>query len=59
MIARLLALALVSLPVAWADQGFEVGQQHPDFILPDLNGELGGLSAHLGQKLLVFHFASW
>ncbi len=59
MFPRLLACVLLCLPGVLADEGMEVGQRHPDFVLPDLAGELGGLSEHLGQKLLLFNFASW
>lgn len=39
--------------------GLAVGEAHPDFVLPDLDGGAGRLSDLRGKRLLLFHFASW
>ncbi len=39
--------------------GTKVGQMHPDFLLPNLDGEFGRLSDYRGRKVLLIHFASW
>ena len=36
-----------------------VGQPHPDFILPSIDGEKIQLSKYRGKKVLLLHFASW
>ncbi len=58
MLRSLLLLLLASLPLC-AEEGMDVGQHHPDFLLPRLDGTLGRLTDHIGKKLLVLHFASW
>ncbi|MCH8146442.1 MAG: hypothetical protein IH987_00390 [Planctomycetes bacterium] len=39
--------------------GTRVGQIHPDFLLPKLDGKFGRLSDYRGKKVLLIHFASW
>ncbi len=39
--------------------GTAEGQQHPDFLLPSLDGGLLRLSQYRGKKVFLFHFASW
>ena len=39
--------------------GTKVGQMHPDFLLPTLDGGWDRLSDHRGRKVLLVHFASW
>ena len=39
--------------------GIKVGQVHPDFLLPKLDGKFGRLSDYRGKKVLLIHFASW
>ena len=39
--------------------GTAEGQQHPDFLLPDLDGGFLRLSDYRGKKVFLFHFASW
>lgn len=39
--------------------GTRVGQVHPDFLLPKLDGKFGRLSDYRGKKVLLIHFASW
>ena len=39
--------------------GTKVGQVHPDFLLPKLDGNFGRLSDYRGKKVLLIHFASW
>lgn len=36
-----------------------LGEAHPDFLLPDLDGGTGRLSDWRGKKVLIFNFASW
>ena len=61
MVVALLALA--SYPVVLASDyppvGTDVGNVHPDFLLPKLDGTFGRLSDYRGQKVLLIHFASW
>ena len=38
----------------------EVGQPHPDIVLPRIdNGRSVSLSDYRGKKVLLIHFASW
>lgn len=38
----------------------EVGQPHPDFVLPRIdNGQAVRLSQFRGKRVLLVHFASW
>lgn len=38
----------------------EVGDAHPDFVLPEIGtGEAVSLSQFRGKKILLIHFASW
>ena len=58
------SLALVLLgPAVEAQEpravGVEEGNLYPDFLLPDIDGNLGKLSDYRGKKILLFHFASW
>ncbi len=39
--------------------GTAEGQQHPDFLLPSLDGGFLRLSDYRGKKVFLFHFASW
>ena len=39
--------------------GTAEGQQHPDFLLPSLDGGFLQLSQYRGKKVFLFHFASW
>ena len=39
--------------------GTAEGQQHPDFLLPSLDGGFVHLSDYRGKKVFLFHFASW
>ena len=39
--------------------GTKVGQLHPDFRLPNLDGGFRRLSDYRGKKVLLLHFASW
>ena len=39
--------------------GTSVGQMHPDFLLPTLDGRWGRLSDYRGKKIILMHFASW
>lgn len=39
--------------------GTRVGQVHPDFLLPKLDGKFGRLSDYRGKKVLLIHFAAW
>ncbi len=39
--------------------GKRVGEMYPDFLLPDLDGDLRRLSDFRGKKVFLFHFASW
>lgn len=39
--------------------GTAEGQMYPDFVLPSLAGKDVRLSDYRGQKVLLFHFASW
>ena len=39
--------------------GTAEGQQHPDFLLPGLDGGFLRLSDYRGKKVFLFHFASW
>ena len=39
--------------------GRKVGEMHPDFMLPDLDGKLVRLSDFQSKKVLLFNFASW
>ena len=41
------------------ETGMRVGQRHPDFELPILDGELARLSDYRGKKIVLIHFASW
>jgi peroxiredoxin len=37
----------------------QVGEPHPDFALPRLDGTIGRLSDFRGKKVALIHFASW
>ena len=39
--------------------GTNLGDRHPDFVLPNLDGEAVHLSDYLGKHLLIFMWASW
>lgn len=39
--------------------GTAQGQQHPDFLLPSLDGGFLRLSDYRGKRIFLFHFASW
>jgi peroxiredoxin len=39
--------------------GIQLGNIHPDFTLPDLQGRPVRLSDYRGKKLLIFMWASW
>ena len=39
--------------------GPEKGEMYPDVRLPRLDGSNGKLSDYRGQKVILFHFASW
>jgi hypothetical protein len=39
--------------------GIQLGDIHPDFTLPDLEGRPVRLSDYRGKKLLIFMWASW
>ncbi len=56
------ALALTPAEVPADDRpaiGTAQGQMYPDFVLPSLAGKEIRLSDYRGQKVLLFHFASW
>ena len=71
VVARLflnILLALIaglSSPAVWGQEIAStykpvVGQPHPDFALPAIDdGRRVALSDFRGQKVLLFHFASW
>ena len=37
----------------------KVGEVHPDFTLPTVDGDWLRLSDYRGKKVLLIHFASW
>ena len=39
--------------------GIRVGEMHPDFFLPRIDGSYGRLSDYRGRKVFLIHFASW
>ena len=39
--------------------GVREGNLYPDFLLPDIDGNIERLSDYRGKKILLFHFASW
>jgi peroxiredoxin len=39
--------------------GIHVGDRHPEFALPDLDGHSVRLSDYQGKNLLIFMWASW
>jgi hypothetical protein len=39
--------------------GINLGDQHPDFALPDLDGQLVRLSNYQDKHVLIFMWASW
>ncbi len=41
------------------ETGMGLGQRHPDFELPILDGEIARLSDYRGKKVVLIHFASW
>ena len=59
----LLVLVFLSASECYGDAppavGTRVGQVHPDFLLPKLDGKFGRLSDYRGKKVLLIHFASW
>ena len=62
MLLRALALLLCLTPFALAEPvrvGTQVGEMHPDFLFPDVEGKWIQLSRHRDRKVLLFHFASW
>ncbi len=69
LLALLVPAALALVPRDAASQeaaaaelpevGLAVGEAHPDFALPALDGGAGRLSDLRGRRLLLFHFASW
>lgn len=40
-------------------QGFGVGEQPPDFTLPDANGDMVSLSDYSGQRVVIVGTAAW
>lgn len=62
MLLRALAPLLCLTAFALAEPvrvGTKVGEMHPDFLFPDVEGKQVRLSAYRGKKVLLFHFASW
>lgn len=58
--ALVLAVAAPSIDAQEAPAaGVKEGNLYPDFLLPDIDGNLGRLSDYRGKKILLFHFASW
>lgn len=62
----LLSTPVLPAPASGADAAPEApaigtaeGQQHPDFLLPSLDGGYLRLSDYRGKKVFLFHFASW
>jgi hypothetical protein len=58
----LLTLVLFTIPVHAGEPpaiGTREGQMHPDFALPDLDGNPRRLSDWRGKRVLLLHFASW
>lgn len=54
------ALTIAATPPAAAEYPPQVGQPHPDFVLPRIdNREAVSLAQFRGRKLLLIHFASW
>lgn len=39
--------------------GINLGDRHPDFSLPNLDGEAVRLSDYRGKHVLIFMWASW
>ncbi len=39
--------------------GLNLGDKHPDFALPDLDGHMVRLSDYQGVQVLIFMWASW
>ncbi len=39
--------------------GINLGDTHPEFALPDLDGHTVRLSDYRGKQLLIFMWASW
>ena len=57
-----LCASLLSVGASAASPGYgpRVGEPHPDFVLPSLDGrEPTSLSQFRGKKVLLLHFASW
>ena len=53
-------MAAIGPPVLSANYAPEIGQPHPDFVLPRIdNGEAVQLSHLRGKHVLLVHFASW
>jgi hypothetical protein len=58
----LMSVVVLEAPTPGQDAPYapKVGQQHPDFTLPDLaTGRTVSLSDFRGRKVLLIHFASW
>ena len=56
MIVSLLAVLMVASSV----QSTQVGERHPDFMLPTIEEDgFGGLVQYRGKKVLLINFASW
>jgi hypothetical protein len=53
-------LAFLAVSSHAADYSPQVGQIHPDFVLPEIDTkEPVELSQFRGRKILLIHFASW
>ena len=63
MLLRALALLLCLTAFARAEPvrvGTQVGEMHPDFSLPAVvERKIVRLTSYRGQRVLLFHFASW
>ena len=56
MIVPLLAVLVAASSV----QGMQVGERHPDFMLPTIDEDgFGSLVQYRGKKVLLINFASW
>ncbi len=53
------ALMIAALAAPPPAIGTEVGNIHPDFILPTIDGSFIRLSDYFGKKVLLVNFASW
>lgn len=53
-------IALLACLAALQATGTDVGQAHPDFLLPTIDEDaFGGLRDYRGKKVLLINFASW